>query len=363
MNVRDLLALLPDPHVVLDAHGIIRALSKSAADPLLGLEGLAEGLPFAVFVRTPEVRLAIESCVTHQRPVEVDWNIRQPVTRVRALQIVPCLWDGESAVLIHWRDRTQEVLMREQHTAFVANASHELRTPLAALIGCLDTLTGAARNDPAAQDMFLNLMRTQAERMRRLINDLLDLSRVERLQHQAPKEDVDLVKLVRETVAHYVPYARQNAVELESVLTDKTLVVRGDADDLARALEKLIDNAIKYGSSGKRIVVRAARDAQGCVIVVQDFGAGIPDYEIPRLHERFYRGQNSTDQQGFGLGLAIVHKILTRHGGLLKITSTLGEGSAFRMIFGKVRLGLSNHVTKAPHSDGEHQRQDKGKLR
>jgi two-component system phosphate regulon sensor histidine kinase PhoR len=219
---------------------------------------------------------------------------------------------------------------------FVANASHELRTPLASLAGFIETLQGPARDDTVARDRFLGIMREQAERMSRLVNDLLSLSRIEMKAHVRPSDNVDLVAVVRHVVDALEPLARDLGVTIKTETPASTVRVVGDGDELTQVFENLIENACKYGQSGKRVVVMVAVGEGGAPTVsVRDFGPGIPAEHQPRLTERFYRVdlEDSRRHRGTGLGLAIVKHILARHQARMTVESKLGEGATFTVSF------------------------------
>jgi two-component system phosphate regulon sensor histidine kinase PhoR len=217
----------------------------------------------------------------------------------------------------------------------VANASHELRTPLASLSGFIDTLQGPAREDPAARERFLEIMKAQARRMARLIDDLLSLSRIELNARRYPEARVDLVPVVRQVVDGLQMLARERAVEVVLDAPSEPLIVAGDRDELIRLFENLVENALKYGASGKAVEVDLSRQpvalGHEAVVAVRDYGRGIAPEHLPRLTERFYRVDvgESRAEGGTGLGLALVKHTLTRHRGRLAIDSTLGQGATF----------------------------------
>jgi two-component system phosphate regulon sensor histidine kinase PhoR len=221
---------------------------------------------------------------------------------------------------------------------FVANASHELRTPLAALLGFIETLQGSARNDPAAREKFLGIMQGQAARMARLIDDLLSLSRIELNAHLQPTVPVELAPIVRQVIDSLQTLAHDRGVEIKFDGPAEPSIVRGDRDELVRALENLVENALKYGETGKRVEITITRaDSRGGTpevrVAVRDYGPGIAPHHLPRLTERFYRVDvaDSRAQGGTGLGLALAKHVLARHGGRLSIESTLGQGATFTM--------------------------------
>jgi two-component system phosphate regulon sensor histidine kinase PhoR len=241
-------------------------------------------------------------------------------------------------VLVTFRDLTPIRRVEDMRVDFVANVSHELRTPLAALSGFIETLKGAARNDTAARERFLDIMEAQARRMARLIDDLLSLSRIELSAHVRPQTRVELLPIVRQVADALQTLARDRGVSVSIDAEDAPLAVAGERDELIRVFENLIENALKYGASGKRVEVRLRREGGEAVVAVRDFGPGIAAEHLPRLTERFYRVDiaESREQGGTGLGLALVKHILNRHGGRLGIDSRPGEGATFA-----VRLPLS----------------------
>src|SRR5690606_7976400 len=203
---------------------------------------------------------------------------------------------------------------------FIANASHELRTPLASLLGFIDTLLGPAARDAEARARFLGIMRGQAERMSKLIDDLLSLSRIEMHQHLRPTDSVDLAGLLREVCDGLQTQAQ--AAELEVVLTvpEVSVPVTADRNQLYEVFENLLDNAIKYGAGGKTVEIAIeGSDRPGFHhrVAVVDHGTGVAPEHVPRLTERFYRidAETSRRKKGTGLGLAIVKHIVHRHRG------------------------------------------------
>jgi len=152
-----------------------------------------------------------------------------------------------------FHDLTPLRRVEEMRADFVANASHELRTPLAALSGFIDTLRGSARDDSAARERFLAIMQAQADRMARLIDDLLSLSRIELNAHLRPDKAVDLAAIVRQVADALQTLARDREVEVKTIGISDPLVVLGDRDELIRVFENLVENALKYAASGKRV--------------------------------------------------------------------------------------------------------------
>ena len=240
----------------------------------------------------------------------------------------------------------------EARADFVANASHELRTPLAAVSGFIDTLKGHARDDEKAREKFLDIMSVEAGRMRRLIDDLLSLTRIELNEHVPPSGEVDLAGVVRDAAAALMPLAEADDVTIAIEAAPDLPLVAGERDELIQLFQNLLNNAIKYGRQGGHVWVTVSRAVapasplgRGGVPAlvsasVRDDGEGIPREAIPRLTERFYRVdvKRSRERGGTGLGLAIVKHIVNRHQGRLLIESQPGEGSTFTVLLPAVSV-------------------------
>ena len=217
---------------------------------------------------------------------------------------------------------------------FVANVSHELRSPLTALTGFVETMQGAASNDPEARHRFLGMMANEADRMGRLIGDLLSLSRLQAGERVAPTDNVNMSRLLKSVTSSLGGLAERRDITLNLDFTDDLPMVIGDNDELTQVFQNVVENAIKYSAKGSEVRIFCdsnTSDSRYLCINVQDAGDGIDPTHIPRLTERFYRVDKgrSRAQGGTGLGLAIVKHILIHHRGWLKITSALGRGSTF----------------------------------
>ena len=219
---------------------------------------------------------------------------------------------------------------------FVANASHELRTPLSSLLGFIETLQGVARGDVAASDRFLRIMHEEAERMVRLIDDLLSLSRIELDRHVQPTGHVALSPVMESVRKSMEQHAAKRGITLVAELPDDLPTLRADPDQVIQVFQNLINNAVKYGREASAIRITARRidripdsGLPGVAITVADQGDGIAPEHLPRLTERFYRVDAARSRRlgGTGLGLAIVKHIVNRHRGSLTIDSIQGEGT------------------------------------
>jgi two-component system phosphate regulon sensor histidine kinase PhoR len=330
-----LLAHVPDPVILVDRRTLV-VEANPAARALL--PALHQARPLSFALRSPEVLDGVEAVLSSGMPRRVPLATRVPLERTFEVQIGALPMpdgSGVSAVLF-LRDLTSARRLEAMRVDFVANASHELRTPLATLIGFIETLQGPAREDTQARERFLEIMRVQALRMTRLIDDLLSLSRIELREHVAPTSVVDLGALARQMVDAQGPPAEARGATVRFEDGSGSYPVPGDADELARVIENLIENAVKYGGGHVGVSLSREEDprlGRRIVLSVTDDGPGIPPEHIPRLTERFYRVDvaSSRARGGTGLGLAIVKHSLNRHRGRLAIESTVGQGTTVRV--------------------------------
>jgi len=352
MLIEQLIGGLPGPAIVLDRDGRVIAFNAAATSVA---PALRRGEPVLIALRMPELVDAIRRAGKRREPQWVEFFERVPLDRWFEAFVTPVrlATDGDAQsdiLLMTFNDLSPLRRVEEMRADFVANASHELRTPLAALLGFIETLQGPAKNDPAAREKFLAIMQGQATRMARLIDDLLSLSRIELNVHLPPNTLVDLAPIVRQVVDGLQTLARDREVEIKVASPAEPLIVLGDRDELVRALENLVENALKYGAAGKRVDITLTRaqtraGTPEARVAVRDFGPGIAPEHLPRLTERFYRVDvaDSRAQGGTGLGLALVKHVLNRHGGRLTIESTLGAGASFTM-----QLPLQTDNSAAP---------------
>lgn len=331
---------LPDPLLVLSSDRTpLRA--NAAARLLFGDPADGTGLrgDVAALLRHPHLANALDRALAERKPQTADLVLPVPVARDIAAQVIPmepALADGGRLVIV-LSDRTRERAVERMRADFVANASHELRTPLASLIGFIETLRGPAEDDPQARQRFLGIMAEQSERMRRLIDDLLGLSRIELTEHQPPTGRAELGALAEAEAEAMAPLLANRKVRLSRSLEGTAVAAPADAEQLAQVVRNLLENAIRHGREGGEVTLSVARQdlrgRPGVCLMVQDDGPGIPKEHLPRLTERFYRVDKGRARNagGTGLGLAIVKHIVNRHRGQLSIESEQGVGSSFRV--------------------------------
>jgi two-component system phosphate regulon sensor histidine kinase PhoR len=351
-----LLEALPDPALLVDVQGRI-AGSNAAARRQMAFE--TRGQFLTSIIRHPDVLEALQETMQTGETHAVEYEMPTQAERHTRCYVAPMTWDGDRAAMLVFHDQTARISTERMRADFLANASHELRTPLASLTLLIETLSGPARDSAADRDRFLQMMQVQAERMRRLIDDLLSLSRIELDEHVPPSDRADLVAVAREVVDALGAVAGERNVRLTIKAPDHVPVV-GERFQLAQVVQNLVDNAIKYspdggvvsielGASGDReetaaaagrrwdeaarialLSPAAAANRSYAYVRVEDAGPGIPRRYLPRLGERFFRVERELGQErgGTGLGLAIVKHIVNRHRGGLLVESQPGRGTA-----------------------------------
>lgn len=357
---------LDDPVVIIsggeadDIAGRRIVLANRAARDLLRVP--REGMLLVSAMRDPNVLEAIDEALFGGISRTIDYAAGGSRTRHWKAWVRPLPSpDGSALALLGLRDETDVRRMELMRVDFLANASHELRTPLASLSGFIETLKGHAREDPAARDRFLDIMAAQAERMSRLVADLLSLSRIELNEHIPPSGRVDLGRAAADVVDALSVLSQDKGVAIHLTAPEGSRII-GDRDEILQVIQNLTDNAIKYSATGSIVEIGLDVDLDAekatasrmpgatrlslltpdreagvryVAITVRDHGPGMAREHLPRLTERFYRveGQKSGERPGTGLGLAIVKHIVNRHRGGLIVESSPGEGALFTAYF------------------------------
>ena len=326
---RDLLSAvlntMVDGVVVLD--GERRAvLVNSAAEELLGLgPGQSLGRPFADIVRDAELLSIVSACVESRSPQQAETDLLQQRRLVRAVAI-PIGRASGGNVLLTLHDLTQ---IRRVHTTrreFVTNVSHELRSPLASIKAIVETLESGALDERERAVEFLSRIGRDVDRMTLLVNDLLELSRLESGHTQVNLAPVDLGPIIDDAVQ---TVRRSTPVDVRARANGDLPAVLGEGHLVWRVLTNLLENAVKAAADGGSVTVTAAAEERSVVVSVSDTGAGIGREHLPHVFERFYKIDRSRSDSGTGLGLAIVKHIVQAHGGEVDVESEEGVGTTF----------------------------------
>ena len=322
------LTTLADGVVITDAESNVLLLNRAAA-ALMGVDPAESiGQRFAVISRDHEMmsllRTALDGGESRIATIEFGLNRRQVETAV-----MPVADAGELLGLIILRDVTDlrrlEVIRRE----FVANVSHELRTPLATIRALVETLEGGAIDDAEAAPRFLGRVVGEVERLTALVDELLDLARIESGRADLRRSLVSPAALIGGAAERIMALAHRAQVAVQVDVPPGLRPISVDAGQVERVLLNLAHNAVKYTPPGGSITLATRERPDGLVIEVRDTGSGIPADELPRLFERFYKADRARRSGGTGLGLAIAKHIVIAHGGTIWAESELGTGSTF----------------------------------
>lgn len=324
---KQLLSLIEIPILLVQGDRV--SFANAAAKALLGSH--IEQQDIRIALRDPEALILVKSPEGGR-------------TKISGLSVRGSVWEmvcsplADNMRLISLQDQSVQVSVARAHADFVANASHELRTPLTAILGYVETLSDPdGQEDGATRQRFLDIIKSEATRMRMLVADLMSLSRIEAVRHEAPSDEIEMVALCREVIGE-----RPREVEVDFESNIEQAFVAGDHAQLAQAVRNLVDNAEKYGASKTGVSVRLETSERGWLTLsITDHGEGIAPEHLPRLTERFYRAdtRRSRAAGGTGLGLAIVKHIVERHRGRLDISSRKGEGTTATIMLPQAKSG------------------------
>lgn len=340
--------------LVLDAQGDVR-LCNAEAQRCFGQGASLVGKPFLAICRQPElVDLLRRSTATGH---SAEGEVTLPEGRVLQVRITPVAQPpltGGLRVIVA-RDVTETKRLEVTRRDFVANVSHELRTPLTSILGYAETLSAGALDDPERAHRFVTVIQRHAQRLTRLVDDLLALSNLELGKTTLQLTKVDIAALIQRVLEGFAPLARAKKVDLRAHFAGELEPLWGDPDRVEQVLVNLVDNAVKYTAEGGAVTVYASTTDEAIgthlrpprpkgswvEICVQDTGVGIPSRDLPRLTERFYRVDQARSRElgGTGLGLAIVKHILQAHGGAMRIESELGRGTSVFVYFPTLSQG------------------------
>jgi two-component system phosphate regulon sensor histidine kinase PhoR len=315
--------------LVLDNERRILLFNASLREMLL-IDTSAVGRPAIEVVRNAELQALVDAALAGQE--SVSGEIEVGGLRPRRLLVHATRIPGEpSCILVVLFDVTDLRRLEIVRKDFVANVSHELRTPIAAVMSAVETLQTVSSSDPAAAKSFVDIIDRNAHRLGDLVQDLLDLSRIEAREFRLAKEGIDLAGVVARTMELHAERATAKRMRISLEFPPHLPPMCGDATAMERVLSNLIDNAIKYCPEGAAVVV-SAEDLSGKMrVTVSDDGQGIEPQHLPRLFERFYRCDpgRSRAMGGTGLGLSIVKHLVEAMGGTVQVESTPGHGSRF----------------------------------
>ncbi|HSY21987.1 MAG TPA: ATP-binding protein [Polyangiaceae bacterium] len=328
---KNILEAMHEGVVVVDRDGRI-ALVNSALRSLLLLGADAVGKLLIETVRHAQLSTMLDRALgaSLEKPVEIELPGLKP--RRVLVQVSPLSARDEGLLLV-FIDVTELRRLESLRRDFVANASHELRTPIAAVRSATETLRSGALDDGPAAMRFLDIIERNAQRLQSLVEDMLELSKLESNEFKLKRERVELQRVVPIVLALFRERADKKGVRLSAELPSALPPVDGDPRALEHVLSNLVDNAVKYCPAGSRILVGASADEDRVRLVVADTGPGIAPEHLPRVFERFYRidAGRSRELGGTGLGLSIVKHMVEAMRGKVSVESSVGQGSTFQV--------------------------------
>ena len=350
-KLKTIIEAIKEPTILINENDVILIFNQSAnktffssiaRDSLLNSENqIQTGLRIQTIIRSTLLLETLNLYKNSQKnsiekieiilPGEIDRSYEVDISRV------PNFSKDEFNYLLMFRETTELKKILTLRSEFIANASHELKTPISVIKGIAETLEKYGGEDKETSKDFLKKLIDQSNRAQLLIEDLLSLNQAEMRQHILPENKVNLTAVLDNIFDGLNELAKKNKINLTRDIRKKDFYILGDEDDIRRAFINLIENAIKYNTSGKKVIIHLSDNSNTVLFKVIDDGPGISNIHIPRLTERFYRVDldSSIKKGGTGLGLSIVKNIITRHKAQLDIESEVGKGSSFSIIFNK----------------------------
>lgn len=331
-KVKNVLEDIADGVIVTNSEGKIQHINPKA-ERLFGVELKdAQGRSVIEISQNYQLQDLIESTLKGER-TKRELEISFPRRKVAKVKTSPLRGPDKKifGTITTFDDLTKIHNLIKARRDFTANVSHELRTPISSIKALTESLLAGAKDDPKRAQQFLEDINVETERLACLINDILDLSRLESLESKIRNENVDLVDLTLRVVERLRKMATKKSIELTVEDTSEQVGIKGDYDQIMLAVSNLIDNSIKYTKEGGKVTIKFLVDEKRVSLIVTDTGIGIPKKNIPRVFERFYvvNRARSREAGGTGLGLSIVKHVVENHGGKVKLKSVLGKGSEF----------------------------------
>lgn len=318
-----------DAIVAVDREGRVTFANSAAASLFAKSEEEMEGNPFVWLMASEQVVEALR--VSREESRRQSLIIERPNRRYLSVIVSPIVGGGAWSSLVVMHDLTEMKRLEQVRRDFVANVSHELRTPLAALKSVVETLRGGAMDDRDLARDFLSKADSEVDRLVQMVEELLELSRIESGEVPMTLGPVDMGAIVSSAAERLRPQAERQGLVLTVTVPAGLPAVTGDAVRLERAVVNLIQNSLKFTPAGGRVDVEARLDNGSLSVTVSDTGVGIEPEDLPRIFERFYKGDRARGGAGSGLGLAVVKHTAEAHGGAVRAESEPGKGSRFTL--------------------------------
>lgn len=335
-RIQAILASMADGVIAVDPWGRV-ILVNPVVEKLFGITlEASRGKNILRIIHNSELEKMINHALETGKPVDKQVEIQTPDPIIFYVNVTPLKSGGtdKGGLVAVLKDITERKRVEEMRSDFVANVSHELRTPLTSIRGFAETLLDGAVEDHKVARPFLEIINTETERLSRLIDELLNLSKIEDRKTIPNWQTLNINSLIDRAVAILKPRALEKEITIGVEAPETLPPFEGDADMICQVLINLIDNSISYTQSGGEVYIRAAAGANELKVDVQDNGIGIPQESLCRVFERFYRVDKarSREQGGTGLGLSIVKHIVDAHHGSVQVESSVGMGSTFSFV-------------------------------
>jgi two-component system sensor histidine kinase ResE len=329
-QLAEILTGMTDGVITFSAEGELLLHNPPAAEYLAGVANLARGQRLGEDLFLPELEEPVRQVIATGLAQGTEFKLQE---RVLVARLAPLKEeDTVRAVVCVLLDMTRERRLEDMRREFVANVSHELRTPLTYLQGYAEAIVDGLAASREEEEKYIRIILDETLRLRRLVNDLLDLARIEAGQLVLEKEAVEIQGLIREVREKLLPLATKKRVQLVAVCGEELPLVWGNPDRLQQILINLVNNALRYTEAGGSITVDAQLEGEDKVTVsVHDTGTGIAPSDVPYIFERFYKKEKARTRSsaGTGIGLAIVKGLVEAHGGEITVASELGQGTRF----------------------------------
>lgn len=338
-----ILTSMDDGVIVVDNHQKV-LLANPAANKLFDIKEEATGKHILEVIRNS----SLEDIIKNYKEEETELRLSFPeqrILRIKTTEVINYDRNNEKlGVLVFIQDVTKIRTLENMRSDFVANVSHELKTPLTSIKGFAETLKYV--EDKPTRDKFLEIIEVESERLTRLINDILTLSELENRDFSINFERIDVKKSLEEILYIVKPLAKTKEIDLELYIDERDYFVFGDRDKFKQMMINVIDNAIKYTNNKGRVEILLSSENNMSKITVRDNGIGIPENNIPRLFERFYRVDKARSRNfgGTGLGLAIVKHIVMILNGDIEVKSKVGEGTTFTIYLPLINSNLTQMI-------------------
>ena len=320
------LATMADGVIVTSRTGHVTLLNPAARE-LLGIrDRQIEGLRLVEMVRDNEIYRIISRCQEENSRQQADISLILPL---RYLSAIATPLDNDGGVLLTLHDLTRMRQVETSQKEFVSNVSHELRNPMASIKAMVETLESGAVKEPQVALDFLSRMRGDVDRINALVNDLLELSRMESGQFMIVAEPLVLANLVHAVKQQFSETALSQEVDVITEVAEDLPKVMADGEKLTQVFVNLVENALKFTPAKGTISIRAQAENEYVQVQLRDTGVGVAPQHVPHLFERFYKVNRSRRDSGTGLGLSIVKQLVEAHGGQITVDSKEGEGCAF----------------------------------